>query len=243
MDEGFHPFERSVEDWHWWYQVRREILDQQLGTLGLDPARALLLDIGCGTGGSSLVMARHGKVVAVDRSLRSHQLGQDRPYAARVVGAAEHLPFVERAFDAVAALDILEHLDDDVAGAREVYRVLKPGGAAVVFVPALDILWGQNDEFSHHRRRYTLPELKRTLGAAGFTLGASGYFNLLLFLPTLLARLGERISRRAVGAIEYRDRPSRMNELLRRIFRLELPLIARRGLPLGTSVYCLAHRP
>src|SRR4030095_16476004 len=58
VDEGFHPFERAVEDWHWWYQVRREILDLHLSRLRLDPARALLLDIGCGTGGSSLVMAR-----------------------------------------------------------------------------------------------------------------------------------------------------------------------------------------
>jgi SAM-dependent methyltransferase len=242
MDERFHPFERTVEDWHWWYQVRREILDQHLRKLAL-PGGARLLDIGCGTGGASLVMSRYGEVVGLDLAMRSFQLSMDRPYAHRVVGSAERLPFAERSFDAVAALDVLEHLDDDVSGAREVFRVLKPGGAAVVFVPALDILWGQNDEFSHHRRRYTQGQLERTLLAAGFTLGERGYFNLVLFLPLLAARLAERISRRTMAAIEYNDRPTRMNELLRRIFRLELPLLARRGMPLGTSVFCLAHRP
>jgi SAM-dependent methyltransferase len=241
MDEGFHPFERAVEDWHWWYQVRREILDLQLQALALDPSRALLLDIGCGTGGSSVILAKHGRAVALDRTHRSFEISLDRPYTHRVVGTAESLPFRDGAFDAVAALDILEHLDDDVAGAREVRRVLKPGGAAVVFVPALDILWGQNDDFSHHRRRYTRAQLAATLTAAGFRLGPIGYFNMLLFLPTLLGRLGERVAKEAVGRFEYRDRPSRINAVLERIFRLELPILRRAPLPIGTSVYCLAY--
>jgi SAM-dependent methyltransferase len=242
MDEAFHPFERAVEDWHWWYRVRREILDQMLAGLALDPARSLLLDIGCGTGGSSLVMSRHGRVVALDRTMNSFRISMDRPYAHRVVGEADRLPFRDASFDAVAALDILEHLDDDVAGAHEVRRVLKPGGTAVVFVPALDILWGQNDEFSHHRRRYTRAQLTETLVRAGFAVGKSGYFNMLLFLPTLLARLAERVAPKAVGDFEYRDKPSRVNALLERTFRLEVPVLRRAGLPVGTSVFCLARR-
>jgi len=52
MDASFHAFEKEVEDWHWWYRVRRDILDQQLTRLQLDPARARILDVGCGTGGA-----------------------------------------------------------------------------------------------------------------------------------------------------------------------------------------------
>jgi SAM-dependent methyltransferase len=242
MDERFHAFQRTVEDWHWWYRGRRDILDLTLAQLGLDPSRALLLDIGCGTGGSAPVLARHGRAVGLDRELRSFQLSPDRPYAHRVVGTSEALPFRDQCFDAVIALDLLEHLDDDVAGAREIRRVLKPGGAAVVFVPALRSLWGRNDVFSHHRRRYDRHGLRRVLEQAGFSVGPVGYFNLLLLPPTLLARLVERVAPRAVGRVEYHDRPSLGNEVLARIFRCELPWLRRRPLPLGTSAFCLARR-
>ncbi len=242
MDEAFHPFERAVEDWHWWYSVRRDILDQFLARLPLDPARAELLDVGCGTGGSSLVMSRYGRVTGLDCSINSFRLSMDRPYAHRVVARAEVLPFRDGAFDAVAALDVLEHLDDDVAGARELGRVLKPGGSVVIFVPAFQFLWGYNDEFSHHRRRYTRPQLVRVLEEAGLTVDDSGYFNLLLFLPMLTARLAERVSKDAVAKVEYNKQPSLLNSALLRIFRMELPLLRRAGLPLGASVFAVARR-
>src|SRR5438128_969447 len=127
MDDRIYVWERAVEDWHWWYQVRRELLDHVLGGLGLDATRALLLDIGCGTGGMAPVLARHGRVVALDAERRSFELSPDRPYAHRVVGSAESLPFRDGSFDAVIALDVLEHLDDDAAGAAQIRRVLRPG--------------------------------------------------------------------------------------------------------------------
>lgn len=243
MDADFHDFERAVEDWHWWYQVRRDILDLLLSQLKLDPARARLLDIGCGTGGSSVVLSRYGTAVGLDRSLRSFTIAPDRPYSHRVVGNAERLPFGAQTFTAVAALDVLEHLNDDVAGAREIFRVLQPGGAAVIFVPAFDCLWGQNDVHSHHRRRYRRVTLENAVRAAGFDIERIGYFNSLLFLPTWAVRLGERVFPQAARAIEYQSKPTLMNRLLANIFRLELPWIRQQGLPFGTSIFCLARRP
>jgi cyclopropane fatty-acyl-phospholipid synthase-like methyltransferase len=70
MDPCFHPLQRNIEDWHFWYHVRREILDALLKELHLPPD-ARLLDIGCGTGGSSLVLSKHGQAVGLDASLRS----------------------------------------------------------------------------------------------------------------------------------------------------------------------------
>ncbi len=242
MDASFHPYQRTVEDWHFWYVVRRQILALLLDELRLGPA-ARLLDIGCGTGGSSLVLARYGQAIGLDRELRSFRLAMDRPYSHRVVSGAETLPFADASFDAVVALDVLEHLDDDLAAAREIRRVLKPGGAAVIFVPALNILWGHNDVISHHRRRYTHKSLSRVLTAAGFTLSHLGYFNLLLFLPTLAVRLLDRLTPKVTSRIEYQPGPSRWNSLLTRIFGLEVGLLRRTTLPLGTSVCCLAHKP
>ena len=244
MDERFHPFQKGVEDWHWWYRTRREILDGLIGSLPLDKARARLLDIGCGTGGMSLVLSRYGKAVGLDRSLESFQMSQDRPYTHRVVGSAEVLPFADESFDVVCALDVLEHLDDDVAGVREIRRVLKPGCTAVIFVPAFQLLWGHTDEFSHHRRRYTTATLRKTLEAAGLRVGPPlGYFNMLMFLPVLAARIAQRLMPKDLAhSIEYADKPSPLNEVLARIFQLEVPLLRLGPLPLGTSAYCLATR-
>jgi SAM-dependent methyltransferase len=242
MDASFHPYQRAVEDWHFWYAVRREILDGLLSELRL-PQGARLLDIGCGTGGSAQVLAKYGEAFGLDRELRSFRLSMHRPYRHRVVSTADTLPFADHSFHAVAALDVLEHLDDDVAAAREIHRVLVPGGAAVIFVPALNILWGHNDVISHHRRRYSRETLRRTLTAAGFSLSHLGYFNLLLFLPTLAVRLLGRVVPKASDSIEYTQQPTRMNALLTRIFALEVPLLRRLSLPIGTSVCCLAHKP
>lgn len=243
MDATFHAFEKEVEDWHWWYRVRRDILDQQLSRLALPPD-ARILDVGCGTGGAALTLARHGRAVALDRSPESFRLAMDRPYAHRVVASAgAPLPFSDGSFDVVCALDILEHLDDDAAAARELHRVCKPRGHVIAYVPAYSILWGYNDEYSHHKRRYVKSQLSDILKSAGFDIEESGYFNAVLFLPTLAARLVQRAAPRLTNGMEHATRPSPLNGVLAAIFRAELPILRRRPLPFGTSAYCIGRKP
>src|SRR4029450_10038001 len=78
---------------------------------------------------------------------------------------ARTLPF-DREFDVVTSCDVLEHLDDDGAAARELFRVVVPGGGIMVTVPQHRWLWSANDTFSRHRRRYERRQLIRVLEQA-----------------------------------------------------------------------------
>jgi SAM-dependent methyltransferase len=246
MDERerqFHVFQKQVEDFHWWYRVRRDILDQMLARLPLDRARARLLDVGCGTGGAATVLARHGRAVGLDQAPLSFRISMDRPYRHRVVARADApLPLGDASFDVVCALDILEHLDDDAACARELARVVRPGGHVIAFVPAFQLLWGYNDDYQQHRRRYRRRQLEALLAAAGLQPVEAGYFNMVLFLPTLAARVAQRLAPRLLDGMEHSARPHPLHGLLARVFALELPLLERVRLPLGTSTYCIARR-
>src|SRR5262249_56745794 len=81
--------------------------------------------------------------------------------------SATELPFDSESFDLVTALDVVEHLDDDVKGLAEIRRVLKPGAPAVIFVPAFQSLWGPNDVQSGHKRRYRLNQLRLAVEQSG----------------------------------------------------------------------------
>ena len=83
------------------------------------------------------------------------------------------LPFEDEAFDLVTTLDVIEHVDDDVATLAELRRVLRPGGLLLVAVPAYMFLWGTQDEVSQHRRRYTNRTLRRALCGSRRSLPSS----------------------------------------------------------------------
>ena len=79
-------------------------------------------------------------------------------------GTVTSLPYADRTFDLVCALDIIEHVDDDCAAWSEVARVAKPGAVLLVSVPLHPSRWTSFDEFVGHKRRYEPEELRRRLG-------------------------------------------------------------------------------
>lgn len=91
--------------------------------------------------------------------------------------------------DYLFTLNVLEHIEDDSAAMNEIYRVIKPGGRLLVYVPAFMILYTSMDSHVGHRRRYNLPELKKLVGNAGFEIEKSAYFDALGFFATLIFKL------------------------------------------------------
>ena len=122
------------------------------------------------------------------------------------------------------------------------FRVLRPGGRALLFVPAFMFLWGVQDDVSHHRRRYTLAELKEKLGAAGLTVERASYANITFFGPILLGRLIMRVTGFR-PASENNINISALNGLLSRVLGAESWWLRRMSFPFGVSAICVARRP
>lgn len=234
----------KVEDSHWWFVGRRAVVFDQLARVlngAGGKARPRILDLGCGTGRNLVELRRLGDPVGLDMEARALSFSRRRGMPQLVQSRAETLPFRDASFDVVMALDLLEHLDDDVAGAREILRVLRPGGYLVAFVPAYQWLWGPQDDVSHHRRRYTPRAFAAVLRRGGFRIERLTHANLLL-LPLITAgRVYLRLARRRVET-ENTLHPGWSNAILRTIFLAERRLLRLGDLPLGVSLLGVAVR-
>jgi SAM-dependent methyltransferase len=229
-----------VEDTHWWFSGRRAIvLDALRREMDAKNCDARVLDLGCGTGRNLVELQALARPVGLDLEGRALAWSRKRGLQRLVQGGAEQLPFQAGSFDTVTALDLLEHIQDDTAGAREVHRVLRPGGKFLVFVPAYRWLWGPQDDVSHHLRRYNPSTLATVLSQAGFEVRRLSHANLLLFPLILAGRWFLRITRKRVDT-ENTLHPSWSNGILKQIFSLERYLLRALNLPMGVSLLCIA---
>ncbi len=147
---------------HPWWIARARLTMSLLDRLGIGPP-ARVLDAGCGWGATMIALERRGyRAVGMDVSRRAlEMLDAERP--GRHLAEADltrPLPAGIDPFDAVLALDVLEHLDDDRSAVALLGELARPGGVVVVSVPALPDLYGEFDRIQGHRRRY-LPEALR----------------------------------------------------------------------------------
>src|SRR4029079_5964860 len=150
MQAHHYPILYQVEERHWWYVGRRRIIQslvQKICTT-LNTSNPRILDVGCGTGANLKILATHGQAEGVDISQQAVDFCRERGLESVKLGAAEDLPYENDSFDLVTALDVVEHLDDDVAGLREMRRVLRRDGRLLLFVPAFMFLWGVQDDVS-----------------------------------------------------------------------------------------------
>lgn len=246
MQSHTYAIMREVEDKHWWYVGRRRIIADfvrricdQLRKEGKNEPR--ILDIGCGTGGNLETLSGFGSAEGVDISIEALDFCRARGLNNVRQGAAETLPYETGSFDLVTGLDVVEHLDDDVAGLREMRRVLRPGGRTLLFVPAFMFLWGVQDDVSHHRRRYTLPELKGKLQQAGLSVERASYANISFFGPILVGRLFMRVSGLR-PASENNINVGAFNKLFGKLLGAESWWLNRMSFPFGVSIICVARR-
>jgi SAM-dependent methyltransferase len=92
----------------------------------------------------------------------------------------------EGGFDAALYVNVLEHIADDAEEVRLAAETLRPGGALLVFGPALEFLYSELDHKAGHYRRYSTQGLRRIVEATGLRVVTVEYFDVLGVLPYLL---------------------------------------------------------
>ena len=240
MDRIVYDRMAAHDSTHWWYRARRDILSDYLARYGNLPKGARILEIGCGTGHNLPMLAQFGEVDAIEIDPAARRIAGER--LGKPVGDAPlpDLPGVARgAYDLVAVLDVVEHIEDDVAALKGMASLLKPGGKILIAVPAHQWMWSAHDVVNHHHRRYSKASLAKAIDAAGLKPAKLTYFNSLLFPLAAAARIAGRLT----GRDDSDDSPPAkpLNALFERIFRLERHAVGRVPLTPGVSIVTLAE--
>lgn len=257
MQQHTYAIMDRVEDKHWWFVGRRAILETFMRQI-VDryelalraaqdrPAKAgvqdaiRILDVGCGTGANIEMLSQFGTAEGVDVSDDALEFCRRKGLVVRK-GLAEQLPFESETFDITTALDVVEHLDDDIAGLKEMFRVTKHGGYSLVFVPAFMWLWGVQDDVSNHRIRYTRKQIVERIRMAGFTIERATYANWTFLVPILAGRTLMKL-----GGIkpesENNINISALNGVFGKLFSAERFWLRKFDFPIGVSIVVIARR-
>ena len=242
MDIATYAVEAAVEQEHWWFVGRRTLFAREIRRLAMDET-SVVLDVGSSTGTNLRLLRDQGftRVTGLDFSEESVRWCSEKGLPPVKRGDVCALPFDDNSFDLVLATDIIEHVEDDAQALREIHRVLKPGAAAIITVPAFKSLWGLQDEVSHHYRRYTMGPLVERVGAAGLSAERRFYFNFLLFGPIWLAR-------QVIGWLNIKLKSENevnsplMNRVFGAVFHTDIALAPILRMPFGVSAFVLARK-
>jgi ubiquinone/menaquinone biosynthesis C-methylase UbiE len=236
---------RSVEDDLWWYRgLRRHVLN----SINAPRPDFHLLDAGCGTGGMLQRIREkfpRAQLTGLDYGARALELTAQRDLGAELVqGSTDDLPFADSSFDVVLSLDVIVlHGVDPTRAARELHRVLRPGGQLIINVAAFDFLRGSHDAATNMARRYTRPTLQQLLTSAGFAIRTMSYWNMSLMPAVAAVRWASR--RRAQQPNVRSDLKPMwppLNALLTAIAHSELAISRKMQLPFGTSLFAIAQK-
>ena len=242
--EEYQNLER-VEQTHWYYAGKRALVRGWIQRTRPPRPDDVLLDCGAGTGLFAKEMEAHCRVLVLDDHEEALRILRGRFRPEQILSlSGDQVPLPAGLLDYVTALDVLEHVADDAAVVCGFHRLLKPGGLAVITVPAGMALWSDWDEALHHYRRYSRPQLRALFPPADWELVQVNYTNVIAYPAVWLVRKWRRWRARpgTVNSPRVEDRvlPRWLNALLREILvclaLIQLPL------PFGVSLVLVARR-
>lgn len=226
-------------DKHWYYVAKGNALLQFLDGY----AAREILDVGAGSGFFSKRLLCAGfceRATCVDTAYSAERVEM---HCGKQIVYLRNTDHVTQ--DLILMMDVIEHVDDDVALIRAYTDHMPRGSMVLVTVPAFQFLWSGHDVFLEHKRRYTRASLHRAIDEAGLKVIRSRYFFSIL-LPVVCAfRLGGRLrlaSSDFTPRSDLRVHSRWTNALLTALHELERHTLFHINLLAGLTVFCLAKR-
>ncbi|MBN1477717.1 class I SAM-dependent methyltransferase [Candidatus Sumerlaeota bacterium] len=243
MDKREYAKMYSLERTYWWFQGRKRIVMTLLAPLLRDDRDQTLVDLGCGTGLILDDLGERGRAVGVDFSELALGFCRDRGIRSLAQADVTSLPLRTASADIVTLLDITEHVPDDRGLIREVARILKPGGHALLTVPAHQCLWSDHDRTLWHQRRYSKRSLLRLFEDSPLEVRRCTWAITFTFPPIVVFRLIQRmLPRRREPKTHLIPLPGWVNGFLKWLLHVEAWLLRRINLPFGVSLVLIARR-
>ena len=237
MDSEEYLKMRRVEKTNWWFVGKRELVDSFLKkTKG-----NFFLDVGAGTGENTKKFSQTKKIFPMDINRTSLEFLSEKNRNVSG-GDMNKLPYKNNSFNGAILLDIVEHIENDLAAMSEISRVVKKGGSIIITVPAHQFLWSYHDEALHHKRRYGKKELLSLVENSGFEIQYWSYWNSILFLPILLFRHVKKLFGEKRSS-DVKNMPKLVNNIFLGILKIENFAI-KKGfkLPFGVSLFVVARK-
>lgn len=234
-----------LDDRHWWFRARKDIVLRLVDKYFRQKPDFRIFDIGFGTGMILQNLSKYGEVWGIDSDEGAVVYAKEKnPDAKIILGSFPESAPAEQ-FDLVTALDVLEHITDDEAAFVKIHDILKPGGLAVITVPAYNFLWTGHDIASHHKRRYGTREIQAKIKNSGLQIKKISYCNTFLFLPIVIVKIFQRLlfRNKAHSHLDSQLPPVWANSILEIIFSTEKYLLPFINFPFGVSIVAIASKP
>ena len=238
----------NAESRHFWFRGFRAFVTPLVRCATAGRPDPLLLDCGCGTGANVELLGTFGRAYGFDLAEIGLRIGREAGRTRLARASVTAVPFPTGSFDLVSSFDVLYALDDrdEREAIAEMYRLLKPGGFAIVNVAAMNALRGDHSVLSHEVRRYNRRDLRERLEAAGFTVVRLTYTNATLFAPMAVARLMQRrrgLRDESEAQHEISVPPEPLNAAMSVVMWAESLWLRVFNAPFGSSLLCLARKP
>jgi SAM-dependent methyltransferase len=229
----------ELDDRHWWYRARRQIIADLIRREAQLPKDAQILEIGCGTGHNLSMLAGFGHVEGLELDDEARALSEKRLGRKIMSSPLPELAGVpDRHYDLIGAFDVIEHIENDVAALASIATKLKPGARFIMTVPAHQWMWTAHDVANHHKRRYSKQRLRQLIEQSPMNLERIGYFNSLLFPLAVVERTASKL--RGKDNADVTLPPAPVNRLFETVFAAERHLVGRLPLPPGLSLFAVA---
>lgn len=229
----------ELDQRHWWYRARRQIIADLIERQGDLPSGAKILEIGCGTGHNLSMLAGFGHVEGLELDEEARAISEKRLGRKVMSSPLPELADVpDRHYDLIGAFDVIEHIEDDKAALASIATKLKPGAKFLMTVPAHQWMWTAHDVANHHKRRYSKRRLRQLVEGSPLKLERLGYFNSFLFPLAVAERTASKLRRKENADVKLPPAP--LNAMLEKVFAAERHFVGRLPLPPGLSLFAIA---